>query len=140
MHIVLLLPVFILGLCNQCLSPLTLWVRIPPRWEVLDTTLRDKVCQWLATGFLRVLRFLHQWNWPPRYNSNIVESCVKYHKPQPYYLFKRLETFWNIMRCCRNYWNKPGFYFYQNAATINSLIILPLSLLLVIRVYWCLCI
>ena len=30
-------------ICNQWLSPLTLWV-------VLDTTLCDKVCQWLATG------------------------------------------------------------------------------------------
>jgi hypothetical protein len=25
--------------------------------------------------------FLHQWNWPPRYNWNIVESGVKHHKP-----------------------------------------------------------
>jgi hypothetical protein len=37
-------------LCNQCLSPLTLWVWIPLRWSVLDTTLCDKVCQWLVTG------------------------------------------------------------------------------------------
>ena len=37
-------------LCNQYLSPLRLWVRIPPRWSVLDTTLCDKVCQWLAEG------------------------------------------------------------------------------------------
>ena len=37
-------------LCIQCLSPLTLRVWILPRWGVLDTTLRDKVCQWLATG------------------------------------------------------------------------------------------
>ena len=37
-------------LCNQCLSPLTLWVRIPLRRGVLDTTLCDKVCQWLAAG------------------------------------------------------------------------------------------
>jgi hypothetical protein len=37
-------------LCNQCLSPLMLWVRIPLRWGVLDTTLCDKVWQWLATG------------------------------------------------------------------------------------------
>ena len=37
-------------LCNQCLSPLTLWVRISLRRGVLDTTLCDKVCQWLATG------------------------------------------------------------------------------------------
>ena len=37
-------------LCDQCLSPLTLRVRIPPRRGVLDTTLCDKACQWLATG------------------------------------------------------------------------------------------
>jgi hypothetical protein len=36
-------------LCNQCLSPLTLWVRIPLRRGVLDSTICDKVCQWLAT-------------------------------------------------------------------------------------------
>jgi hypothetical protein len=34
-------------ICNQCLSPLTLWVRIPHRRYVLDATLCDKVCQWL---------------------------------------------------------------------------------------------
>jgi hypothetical protein len=37
-------------ICIQCLSPLTLWVQIPFRWSILDTTLCDKVCQWLATG------------------------------------------------------------------------------------------
>jgi len=36
-------------LCNQCLSPLTLWVRIPSRRRVLVATLCDKVCQWVAT-------------------------------------------------------------------------------------------
>jgi hypothetical protein len=35
-------------LCNRCLSPLMLWVRLPLR--VRSTTLRDKVCQWLASG------------------------------------------------------------------------------------------
>jgi hypothetical protein len=39
-----------LYLCNQCLSPLTVWVRIPLRQGVLDITLCDKVCQWLTTG------------------------------------------------------------------------------------------
>jgi hypothetical protein len=35
-------------LCNQCLSPLMLWVWISIRaW---CTTLCDKVCQWLPTG------------------------------------------------------------------------------------------
>jgi hypothetical protein len=37
-------------ICNQCLSPLMLWVLTPPRRGVLDTTLCDKVCQWLAEG------------------------------------------------------------------------------------------
>jgi hypothetical protein len=37
-----------LYLCNQCLSPLRVWVWTPLRRGVLDTTLCDKVCQWLA--------------------------------------------------------------------------------------------
>ena len=40
----------LLNIKNQCISPLTLWVRIPVEWGVLDATLCDKVCQWLATG------------------------------------------------------------------------------------------
>jgi len=35
---------------NQCLPPLTLWVRIPLRLGVLDTPLCNKVSQWLAAG------------------------------------------------------------------------------------------
>ena len=42
-------------LCNPCLSPLMLWVRISIR--VRCTTLCDQVCQWHVGGFLRVLRF-----------------------------------------------------------------------------------
>ena len=38
-------------LCNQCLLPLRLWVRILLRRGILNTTLCDKVCQWLATGW-----------------------------------------------------------------------------------------
>ena len=38
-------------LCNQCLSPLTLWVRIPFRRGTLDTTLCDKVCQRHTAGW-----------------------------------------------------------------------------------------
>ena len=37
-------------LCNQCLSPLKLWVQIPLMAGVLDTTLCDKVCQRVAAG------------------------------------------------------------------------------------------
>jgi Na+/pantothenate symporter len=37
-------------LCNQCISPLMLWVLIPLMPCLLKTTLCDKVCQWLAAG------------------------------------------------------------------------------------------
>ena len=37
-------------LYSQCLSPLALWVRILLRRGVLNTTLYDKVCQWLTAG------------------------------------------------------------------------------------------
>jgi len=37
--------------CNQCLSTLKLWVRTPFMARcVLDLTLCDTVCQWIATG------------------------------------------------------------------------------------------
>jgi hypothetical protein len=37
-------------LCNQCLSHLTLWVRMLLMRDVLDTTLSDNDCQWIAAG------------------------------------------------------------------------------------------
>jgi hypothetical protein len=37
-------------LCNQCLSPLTLRVRIPLRQGLLNITLCDKVCNWHVAG------------------------------------------------------------------------------------------
>ena len=66
-------------------SPPTLWVQTPLRRGVLDTTLCDKVCQWLATGwwFPPVTPVSPPKKWPPRYNWNIVESDVKHHKPNP---------------------------------------------------------
>jgi len=46
-------------LCNQCLSPLTFWVRIPLRQGVLDTNYVIKFVRDLrqVNGFLRVLGF-----------------------------------------------------------------------------------
>jgi hypothetical protein len=41
-------------ICNQCLSPLILWVWIPLRRDLPNATLRDKVCQWLATGICQI--------------------------------------------------------------------------------------
>ena len=67
------------NLCNQCLSSLMFRVRTQVRPGVLDTTLCDKVCQWLATGL---------WFSPGtpvsstnktecnKYNWNIVESGI----------------------------------------------------------------
>ena len=73
-------------LCNQCLSSLVLWVQIPLRRGVVDTTLCDKVCQWLATGQWvspgTPFSSTNEYNWPPQYNWNIVESGVKH--PNPY--------------------------------------------------------
>jgi len=34
---------------------------------------------WQVGGFLRILQFPHQYNWPSRYNWNIVESGIKHH-------------------------------------------------------------
>ena len=51
-------------------------------WGLFNATLRDKVCQWLATGrcfFSGYSGFLHKYNWPPWYSWNIVESGVKHH-------------------------------------------------------------
>ena len=67
-------------LCNQCLSPL-MWVRISIRARC--TTLCDKslsvTCD-RSVVFSRYSGLLHQKNWPPRYNWNIVESAVKHHQ------------------------------------------------------------
>jgi hypothetical protein len=57
-------------LCNQCLSTLTLWVRIPfmarcTRYNIMWSSVSDLP---QISGFLRYSGFLHQWNWPPRYN------------------------------------------------------------------------
>ena len=68
-------------LCNQCLSPLKLWVWIPLMvkctrynimWKSLSVTCDGSV---VFSGYCG---FLHQWNWPPQYTSN-----VNHHSPNP---------------------------------------------------------
>ena len=85
-------------LCNECLSPLMLWVEIPRRQVVLDTTLCDK----LVSGFLKVLPFLPPISWLPWYSWNIVESGIKHHNPNPispikWFLHSTRCTWYNIM-------------------------------------------
>jgi hypothetical protein len=43
-------------------------------WYILSVTCNRSVV------FSRHSDFLHQWNWLPRYNWNIVESSIKHHK------------------------------------------------------------
>ena len=43
-------------------------------------------------GFLMVL---HQYNWPPRYNWNIVESGVQHHQTNIWHKYGRLELFFS---------------------------------------------
>ena len=85
-------------ICNQCLSPLTLWVRTSFRWGAFDTTLCDKVCQWRDRSVV-FSGFLHQktdrqdihCSW------NIVESGVKHHNPTlPHYIRLKSKTHWRI--------------------------------------------
>ena len=79
--------------CLHC-SPLTLWVLIPLKRGVLDTTLYDKVYQWLTTG---------RWFSPGTLDSstnktdshdnfNTLKSGIKHHNPKPLLLF--------ILTCC----------------------------------------
>ena len=92
-------------LCNQCPSPLTLRVEITLRRDLLDTTLCDKVCQWLANS---------RWFSPgttvsgsftnkterPHLTEIFFESCVKHHTPSNYnYLYFMLHLLWLVWSC-----------------------------------------
>ena len=57
-------------MCNQCLSSLTLWVRIPIMARCIAIKLSVTCDRWFSPGTPV---------WPPRYNWNIVESGVKHH-------------------------------------------------------------
>jgi len=75
-------------LYNQCLSPLMLWVRIQLRRGVLETTLCDQVCQWLAAGrWFSPGTPVSSTNKTDRHDITEIcfESGVKHHKPKPEY-------------------------------------------------------
>ena len=97
---------FIKYLCNQCLSPLMLWVRIPLRRGVLKTTLCDKACQWLtarqwfSTG---TLVFSTNKTDSQNISENIVESGVKHHKPNLYYIWVLVLSVYNHFQQCFSY-------------------------------------
>ena len=129
-------------LCNQWLSPLKLWARIPHMarcirynimWYILSVT-------WDRSVFFSVYScFLHQWNWPPRYNWNIVESGVKHHNPNHIFgiicfrnmvshpwLFSRF-----VFRRHRRYFIPRNFIVWRNY-TLNMFTLLACMYMLVI--------
>ena len=65
-------------ICNQYISPLTLWGQTTLRRCVLDTTVCDEFCQTCAKSgvFSEYSAFL----WPPRYNWTIAKNGVIHHK------------------------------------------------------------
>jgi hypothetical protein len=74
-------------MCNRCLSPPMLWVRLLLRTRC--TTLCDIVCQWLIAGWrFSLVSFTNKTD--SRYNWNIVESGIKHHKIQPTNLYYTL--------------------------------------------------
>jgi hypothetical protein len=90
-------------ICNQCLSPLMLWVQVLILTRC--TTLNGKVCQWRdrSVVFSGYSGFLHQLNWLPWY---IVESGIKHHKPIQSVPTKVVsliptssEVYWNTTLC-----------------------------------------
>jgi hypothetical protein len=86
-------------LCNQYLSPLTLWIRFPlTMWYKLSVTCDRSVVFYGYSGFF------HKQNWLPRYNWNIGESGVKLHNPNPNPLCFQKELYWSahILRWIKN--------------------------------------
>ena len=55
-----------------------LWVRIPLMWCVLDTTLCDKVCPWLATGLWFSLYNIMWWSLSVTCDRSVVFSIQHY--------------------------------------------------------------
>ena len=94
-------------ICNQCLSPLKLWVRIPLRRGVIYTKLCDKVYQWLTTG---------RWFSPvSSTNRNIVESGVKHHSSYP-----MMWLFWHGMCGFDEAWPFPESHSLLITATYSK--------------------
>ena len=96
----ILYPLLYLRPSKCLLSQLTLWVRIPLGRGVLDITLCDKFCQWLATGqwfSLGTLVSSINKKCPPLYNWIIVESGVKHHNPNPQNVCPFNQSFYDFL-------------------------------------------
>jgi hypothetical protein len=65
---------------------------MPLRWGVFDTTLCDKVCQWLATGRCFSKGIPDKTDHHNNIYWNIVESGIKDHNPYLCFLLPDLPT------------------------------------------------
>ena len=84
--------------CNQCLSQLTLWVRVA-HGEVYSVQHYVIMCVndlRQVGGFLRVFRFHHQQNWSPWYIWNIVEGGVKHPNPLNRHVVSFLSFYFSV--------------------------------------------
>ena len=109
-------------LCNQCLSKLTLWVLILLRRGVLNTTLCDKVCQWLATRwwwyllcgkttcFIEFLIVQAHWNDSPQVDMSLHSDTLSwFHANQVFFSYSiMLFAPRNCKYQFRNLWFDPA--------------------------------
>ena len=102
------------------------------RYNIIWLSLSMTCCRLVV--FSGYSGFLHQKNWPPRYNWNIVERDVKHHKPNPKrkvnrYLFKvslhkLLHSWcsWYTIQNARKMWYNEDNWYYVNSP-VSSLLI-----------------
>ena len=69
------------------------------RWDLLwlGRGVFDTLCDKFVSELWQVCGFLHQLNWLPRYNCNIVESGIKYHNPLTLGLDIHVVERWNTL-------------------------------------------
>ena len=106
--------------CNQCLSPQTLWVRTPPRqgltrynimWYSLSLTCNRSV---VFSGSL------HQYNRPPWYNWNIVESDIQHHKTKTNHKYNIPSVSTNLTPATLFPDNMPFSQAFRNPYNLNT--------------------
>ena len=90
--------------CNQWLSPLTLWVRIPlmvrcTQYNIMWSSLSETCGR--SNVFSMYSGFLHRQNWLQRYNWNIVESGIQHHNSNSLSVYSMNAYFCGFC-CCHN--------------------------------------
>ena len=105
-------------LCNKCLSPLTLWVGVPlMNGEVYP--IQHYVINYVS-DLRQVGGFLHQQNWPSRYNWNIVETgTAKLNATAPLQIVFASQDFYN--------YNVLTFWPWTSCSSLKDMLIILMS-------------